>query len=294
MNPRLRCLGAPAVIFLVMSASGAAAQQGDSSKGQMLLRLDSLIADAAAIAVQVPTTAQMVTTALRAQPGSSSGSVSAWGASWGDVFFGGGYQSRARYTRAHDGSLSAGFGLGSPTRDLGLEVVLNSASTFRQGVGTNGSVSLKIHRVLPGAYGVAVGFENAANWGGTDGGASVYGVVSHTVQMRENANDFFGSLAWNAGVGNSRYLPERDLLAGKKGVNAFGSVGLRIHERASLIGDWTGQDLAAGLSLVPFRRSPLVVSVGLADLTHTAGDGARLVIGAGMGLKVSDLLGRNH
>lgn len=249
----------------------------------MLRDLDSLIAQTAALATQIPSTAQMTTDVLRGSPGSSAGSTGAWGAGWGDVFFGVGFQQRARYTTKPDGSGSFGFGLGDPNRDVGIEIAFSSFSTFRQMPGKNGSVSMKLHRVLPAGYGVAVGFENVANWGGPDGGSSLYGVVSHTFQFREKAESPFSGIAVNAGIGNSRYLPEQALLDNKKGVNGFASMGLRVHERASVIADWTGQDLAAALSFVPFRHSPLVVGIGMADLTRTAGDGPRVIASAGMG-----------
>lgn len=271
--------------LLAASASISNAQATDTTRARMLRDLDSLIAQTAAIAV-TPTTAQMTTQALRGQPGSSAGSTGAWGAAWGDVFAGVGFQSRARYTSEPDGSGSVGFGLGDSRREVGLEVAISSASSFRQGVGNNGSVSLKVHRVLPRDYGIAVGFENVANWGGPDGGSSVYGVVSHTVNLRPKPDLPFGSIAWNVGVGNSRYLTEQELADGKKGVNAFGSVGLRVHERASLIADWTGQDLVGAISFVPLRRSPLVMSVGVADLTGYAGDGKRIIASAGFGMHI--------
>jgi hypothetical protein len=284
--PSLRRMLAITVAALATIAGTPGAQVRDTSKARLLRDLDSLIAQTAAIATQLPTTAQMTTQALRAQPGSSDGSVGAWGASWGDVFAGAGYQERARYSRRPDGSGSVGFGLGNPARDIGVEFSISSSSTLRQGVGSNGTVSMKLHRVLPGGYGVAAGAENVASWGGTDGGSSLFAVVSHSVQLREQSDGAFSSLAWNAGFGNSRYLPENDALSGKSGVNAFGSVGLRVHRRASLIADWTGQDLVGAVSFVPFARSPLVMSVGLADLTGRAGDGMRLIVGAGMGIRL--------
>jgi hypothetical protein len=114
----------------------------------------------------------------------------------------------------------------------------------------------------------------------------VYGVLSHTIQLREGSDGFLSSIAWNAGIGNSRYLPEKAALAGETGVNGFGSVGVRLHRRFSVIADWTGQDLAGALSFVPFVHSPLVMSAGLADLTGKAGDGARLIVSAGAGLRL--------
>ncbi|HXT16790.1 MAG TPA: hypothetical protein VN706_14220 [Gemmatimonadaceae bacterium] len=267
----------------------AGAQQTDSSRAASLRALDSLITDAAAIAAQVPATAAMLQSALRAQPGNTVGSESAWGAGWGDFFAGVGYQSRTRFTAHPDGSASIGFGIGDPRRLIGLEVGLNSASTLRETPGDNGSVSIKLHRSLPGEYGIAVGVENIANWGSADGGSSTYGVVSHTFVFREDPSHFFGSMAWNVGLGNSRFLSQHTLDQGKTGVNGFGSAGIRLMPRASIVADWTGQDLDAGISVVPLHHSPLVLSLGVADVTRHAGDGPRLIVGLGAGFRVFEL-----
>lgn len=287
MAGRTRHVLAAAVVAFCAASSVSAAQQSDSIRARTLRSLDSLILRTAAIASRLPSTTEMTRVTLRAQPGNSVGSQSAWGAGWGDFFAGVGYQARARFSSLPDGSASFGFGLGNPRRNVGLEVGLNSASTFHQNIGKNGSVSLKLHRVLIGAYGVAVGVENAASWGGTDGGSSTYGVLSNTYRTRADPSGFFGSLALNVGVGNSRFFSQQDLARGRTGgVNAFGSVGVRLMPRASLIIDWTGQDLVAGLSLVPFRSSPLILSLGAADLTRRAGDGPRFITGLGAGLRL--------
>src|SRR5438105_6620312 len=47
-------------------------------------------------------------------PGTSFGSPTAFGARFGDVFAGAGYQARTRYTHIRDGSVVGGFGLFDP------------------------------------------------------------------------------------------------------------------------------------------------------------------------------------
>ncbi len=42
-----------------------------------------------------------------------------------------------------------------------------------------------------------------------------------------------------------------------------------------------GQDLTIGTPIVPFRNLPLVVVPAVTDITGTAGNGARFIIGAG-------------
>lgn len=243
------------------------------------------------IEYQMPTST-IVETAMRASPGSSSGSVSAYGAGWGDFFVGAGYQQRARYLDNHDGTVVAGFGIGSAAKWLGLEVAVTSVSTLRRGIGEAGTMSFKVHRLLPASIGAAVGVENAVDWGFNDGGQSYYGVLSQNTTLRRNTpTGFLGSAVFNLGVGTGRFRLERDFLADPDGVSLspFGSIGLRVHERAAFITDWTGQDLALAVSIVPFRRFPLVITPAIADVTGHAGDGARFTLGAGAGFRINNL-----
>src|SRR5476649_524185 len=106
--------GAVAAFFVISSVSGA--QQSDTAKARALAGLDSLISETASIAAGIPSTAQIAAARLRAQPGNSVGSESAWGAGWGDFFAGVGYQARDRFSSRPDGSASFGFGLGNPHR----------------------------------------------------------------------------------------------------------------------------------------------------------------------------------
>jgi hypothetical protein len=268
------------LVLLGAALAPAGAQQLDSLRKMYQIQYD------------IPT-AQMMQTAMRGAPGNSAGSTSAFGANWGDVFFGGGYQARTRYLKKDDATAVAGFGLGNAQKYVGLEVAVTPTSTFRDGFATSGTVSVKLHRILPASVGIAAGIENAAEWGGNDGGQSLFAVGSKSIGLREDPNGFLGSVVVNAGVGNGRYRSEDKVRADRTqkndGVGVFGSFGLRLHPQASFIADWTGQDLALAASLVPFRSLPLVLTPGFADVTRTAGDGARFTLGVGMGFRTSDL-----
>jgi hypothetical protein len=50
----------------------------------------------------------------------------------------------------------------------------------------------------------------------------------------------------------------------------------------SFVTEWTGQDLAMGLSIVPFKNFPLTITPAFRDITG-AGEGARFVLGTGIG-----------
>jgi hypothetical protein len=211
--------------------------------------------------------------------GSSVGSPTAFGADWGDAFLGASFQARARNTNRSDGGVSFGFGLGDAERAVGLEVAVSVVdligNTFE-----DGGVSFKLHRVLPNNFGVAIGVENATTWGSTDGGSSVYGVVSKIIPLRDNLADPLSKLTLSLGLGGGRFRSESDVQAGNESVNVFGSVGLQALERVSLIADWTGQDLNLGASIVPFNI-PLIITPAIADVTGNAGDGTRFILGVG-------------
>lgn len=206
-----------------------------------------------------------------------------FGADFGDVFAGVGFQSRTRFRDKMDGGAVAGLGLGDARKYLGLEVMVNQYGTARSCC--RGALSFKAHRLLPGAASVAVGWENATGWGNmegetlfTDGGESVYAVASKVFFLRPGSNAF-NSVTASVGVGNGRYRTEDDVLDEEDRANVFGSLGVRVLEPLSVVGSWTGQDLNAGVSVVPIPRAPIVLTFGMADLTTEP----RFIAGAGLG-----------
>ncbi len=268
-------MAAAGMIALALSGLGisAQAQQADSLQQKWLLPYPE---DAQAPPVEI------AAEKARSAPGTSTGSQIAFGASWGTAYAGIGYQHRTRYLSRMDGAASVGFGLGNAQKLVGLDLSVASLGSFRS-FGRY-SLGVKAHRILPGNAAIAVGMENAAVIGFTDSRRSLYAVGSKQFTLRETPNEFFSSLMVSAGAGNGRYLSESDFSTGKNGMNLFGSVGLRVAEPVGLIADWTGQDLALAVSLVPFKSIPLVITPGLADVTGTAGDGARFTVGAGVGV----------
>jgi hypothetical protein len=204
------------------------------------------------------------------------------------VFLDAGYQHRTRYTiglpwrQRCDGAVSAGFGLGNPRKALGVELAYTSFSTIRSGFFHTSSFSFKVHRALPWNMAIAFGWDDAIHSAGTDGGSSKYGVLTSYIPTRETPGSPFSSVTLSLGVGNGRFQHEEAFYAGKHGVGAFGSVGVRVLSPVSLLADWTGQDLMLGASIVPFTTIPLCITPSFADVTGSAGDGARFVLGVGM------------
>ena len=228
----------------------------------------------------------------RVSPGLGVASPGGYGPAWGDAYGSASYQARTRRTKLSDAGWGVGIGLGDPARYVGAELAYAGFGTARSGLFTNGTVSARLHRIVAG-YGVTIGRENIATVGATsgpgpDGGSSNYVAVSRLVKLgvRDTLSAVDSSpsreLLWTIGVGDGRFRREPDVLANKAGVNVFGSVGWRFHERLAAIVDYTGQDVAVALSMVPFRCFPLVVTPGMADVAGMAGDGARFVLGIGV------------
>ena len=239
-------------------------------------RLDSLRARFALPDLPVQT---VIVKSAFGVPAASFGSATAFGASGGDVFIGAGYQKRARYGPLGDGATSGGFGVGNP-RAFAVEATITSFSTLRQGFGKNGSLSLKLHRVLNPHTAVAFGYENAVPWGGTDGGRSLYIVTSRLIPLSSDEGRPFGGVGISFGVGNGRFRSEKAVRAKRDGINAFGSASVRVAQPLIFMADWTGQDLNTGFA-VQLPHLPISFSVGLADVTGNAGDGARIIAGGG-------------
>jgi len=224
---------------------------------------------------------------FRGAPGTSSGSPSGFGAGWRDGFVGGGYQ-QVRGGGQADGSIAGGFGLGNAKDAVGLEVVVASLSTFRSGLFDRTAFSFKAHHMVSSSASIAIGVENAfiAGGGETDGASSVFAVASKQMNLGEGAGFLAGkSLTMSGGVGNGRFRFEKDALADKKTINFFGSVGVQVHEKASVFADWGGQDLTLGLSFVPIKEFPIILTPAIADVTGRNGNDPRFTMGFGIGMR---------
>lgn len=220
---------------------------------------------------------------FRGAPGTSSGSPSAFGAVWRDAFIGGGVQ-QARGGGDTDGSIAGGFGLGNAKDAVGLEVVVVSLSTFRSGLFDRTAFSFKAHHMVSSSAAIAVGVENAVIAGGgkTDGFQSVFAAASKVLWPKSGP---ISQWTLSGGVGNGRFRFEKDALKDQKTINFFGSVGAQFHPQASVIADWSGQDLAVGLSVVPIKQFPVIITPAIADLTGQNGNDPRFTLGFGLGIR---------
>ncbi len=225
--------------------------------------------------------AEVFTDYTRGHPTSTVNTPTAFGPQWGDVYAGVGYQERIRYDDWTDGVASVGLGLGNPERYAGLGVSVNVFDTYTA-FAEDRSLSVRLHRRLPYRSAIAVGHENVWHTDGTDGGSSRYAVVSKVLLFRDRPTTALGSMVVNVGIGTDRFLSEEAFARGEGGGNVFGGVAIRVLPPVNAVANWTGQDLALGLSIAPVRRWPLVVTPAVVDVTGRAGDGARFAVSAGL------------
>jgi hypothetical protein len=231
-------------------------------------------------------------------PGMTIFNPSAFGADNNTVFLSGSYQNRTRFTNSSDGELGIGIGLGDASSFLGAELSYTINSFGRsQGFGSGG-FNAKVHKKLSDDFSLALGWNQFAQLtfgSGTAAGNipfdyprnSYYAAATKVFATTDNIDSFLSRIALTAGVGGGQFLSERQLtealIANRdpSGLGVFGSAGFRLAKPLSAVVEWTGQDLAAGLSYVPFEGFPLVISPSFRDITG-AGNGARFVLGTGL------------
>lgn len=210
-------------------------------------------------------------TAPKGAPGIAFGSPVAFGAAWGDLYAGIGGQTLPEENangQDVDGSLALGFGLGNASKSIGLDTTIGVIS-LEDEFAEDGNVSFKLHAALPNQSAFAIGIENTARWGaGENGQSSIYAVYSKLW-----GPTLFGKkrpLATSVGVGSQRFVDVDDA-GNKEGLGVFASTALQVNRRVSTILDWTGVDLNAGVSVVPFRTLPVTLTVGAINLTENNG-----------------------
>lgn len=219
-----------------------------------------------------------------------------YGADGRTLFVSASYQRRTRFTKTNDGELGLGIGVGNAVKSVGIELAytLNTFGTS-QDFGS-GAFSIKVHRRISEDFAVAAGwnqfasilinpkvpFDYPKN--------SYYVVATKVFKTRPYISQPFSRVAVTLGVGSGQFLPFDKIQAAvardeaPTGLGIFGSLSFRVLRPVSAIVEWTGQDLGVGLSIVPFKNIPLVMTPAIRDITG-AGDGARFIMGAGVGIR---------
>ena len=91
------------------------------------------------------------------------------------------------------------------------------------------------------------------------------------------------------GTGRFARKSDRDFSEGKgrNGTIAFGNVAVEVARGMNVILEWSGTNLLTGLSRTVQRGTvPIMISIGLADLTGYSGSGVRLVAAAAVAISL--------
>jgi hypothetical protein len=253
-----KSLGIAAVLGM-MTASMALAQGGadDTAREKLLIRDDAGLPGELG---HFP----------RGAPGTSTGSPVSFGANWGDVYAGAGFQAPIRGGSVSDGTLGVGMGFLNAMDVVGIDVSLTALSTVRSGFTNRMGLNVKVHKIFAENWGVAVGASSIyLNNQPTDGNASVYGVVSKVFGLENSWVPDFKALTLSLGAGNEGFRLENDINHNNHTIGVFGSAALKMTDQFAVIVDWPGQDLDVGVSIVPFRDFPLIITPAIVDLTGT-------------------------
>lgn len=197
------------------------------------------------------------------------------------VFLTSTFQEETRFSNESDGAIGLGIGLGDARRAVGVEVSYTVASFGGSRDFGTGGFNLRIHRRITDNLSASVGWRGIITTGEVDFKDSIYGAVTQVFHTRESLDRPFSRIALTAGVGSGQFRTEEDVFDGDGGVGAFGSLAIRVVQPVSLITEWTGQDLAVGLSIAPFKNRNFVITPAVRDLAG-GGDDPRFVLGAGL------------
>jgi hypothetical protein len=218
---------------------------------------------------------------VRYAPGITIFTPSGYGKSWGSGAVGVGFQSRTRFTNTPDGSVGISFGFGNARKAVGLDV---GASLLDLSGFSRGSLSFKVHRLLPADFAIAAGVTGIPLGSGFDGlTVSPFGVITKRIIINRNESTPFSQMFLSLGAGGGNFRSESNIANGTGTAGIFGSVAVRVIRPMTFIAEWSGQDLSLGLSVIPFKNLPLVITPAVTDITGQAGDGVRFVLGVGYG-----------
>jgi hypothetical protein len=213
-------------------------------------------------------------------PGLTFATPSAFGAYWGDAFLGisGATAGKARAGQV-DGSISAGFGLGT-SDTVGVEVAFNIGSI--KNFAANGSMDIKLHRTVysegSNRIAVAAGWNTFAQYGNEGiAPSSVYGVLTTYSLLQPDSDYNKMPISFTVGAGGGSFRKDN------ASIGVMAGVGVQVHPQIGLGFGWSGVGINAGVSYVPVPSVPLTIGLTGGDLSNTSVGGTVLVLNLSYG-----------
>lgn len=216
--------------------------------------------------------------------GSAFGSPSAFALGWGG--FGGGIynQTLSDASESSDASAALSFGLGNASQFLALETSVTFATLTRSkgsqsGFGNVGAFSFKLSRNVGQGTAIAMGVLAATSWGFTKQWEqpTYYLVGTHIFPVPTFAGN--RPLVLTLGVASSGY--ETNDRTHQVRTRPFGSVGFYFTRQVSIIADYTGRFLNLGISVAPFARVPVTLTLGAVNLNNADNIGRQFGVALG-------------
>jgi hypothetical protein len=208
---------------------------------------------------------------------------SGYGLTFGSASLAAGFSTEPSEQEEGQAGLGFGIGLGDPDQWVGLDLTYTFGNLLDEG---NGGLSAKIHRSLVSTdqvnLALAVGWEDFATTGDTPRVSSVYGVATAIFKLQPDIRASFSRLSVTLGVGGGRFRSEEDIRDGEESVNVFASGSLRIARSLSVIAEWTGQELSAGISWAPFKQYNFYITPSLRNLTADDSENVRFSLSTGV------------
>ncbi|MES2218860.1 MAG: hypothetical protein V4501_10675 [Pseudomonadota bacterium] len=214
---------------------------------------------------------QLISSRPQVSPSSSVSTPIAYGLSWRTVVFGVTGQNGTQYTHRPFGQYAVGFGLGDPDKFVSLTTIATMGGLDE--VNRDGNVNFQLSRNLNSTgLAMAFGVENVAPWGADKRNKmNTYCVVSRITTLQITKH-FPVHVVTSLGLGNSRFVHNYEVHQNEVGIfRPFGSIGIQILPQAAIMLDYVGLTYNAGISIVPFLRIPLVMSLTATDLTNRGG-----------------------
>jgi hypothetical protein len=204
-------------------------------------------------------------------PSSSVSTPVAYGINWRTLVFGVSGQNGTQYTHRPFGQYAVGFGLGDADKFVSLTSIATMGGLDE--VNRDGNFNFQISRNLNNSgAALAFGVENVAPWGADKRNKMNTYVVGSGVTVLSLSKHWQMNLVTSLGLGNSRFVHAWEVHKNEVEVfRPFLSLGLQILPQAAVMLDYVGLTYNAGISIVPFVRFPLVMSLTATDLTNRGG-----------------------
>lgn len=216
-------------------------------------------------------------TAPKAAPGIGIGVPTGFGAQGGQVFASiGGVTTEKTATLKDglDGAATVGMGFGDSNEFVALEVQANIISLTNNAPGSDfgeeGSVSVKLSRNIGRTSAISVGAEDVTTWGDSTNNVKASGYVAFTTfkALSDNLSNPL-TVSFTIGAGTQRFQEVKNNVRDNE-AGLFGAVSLAVHRQVSLIAEHNGNYANAGVSIVPMKNYPLVVTLSAVNVNEVS------------------------